>query len=144
MSFQFLKSWLNKYVPTLGLALFGHGFACLGGGQLYLNQRYSHEGRTALATFTTFTSHRTPKSQCSYAEYTFLTLGDEQIKGNRDCYDVQVGQQVRIEYLPSAPTLNRFVGAEERNRNWNMPMLVGASLFFVAGIYSWLRMTRVG
>jgi cytochrome c biogenesis protein ResB len=132
-----------KLAPPLVVTIGGFGFLCLGAGRLYLNHLYLQEGREALATVTSYTSHQTinPVSS-SRTEYQFTTPDGTPMTGVQNGYTARVGEQIKIEYLADAPQWNRFAGAGHRYENWNIPTAVAGFLFFVAGLYATIRALR--
>jgi Protein of unknown function (DUF3592) len=136
---------LTQLGPPVVVAIAGLTFLCLGGGRIYLNQLYSQHGQRALGTVTHYTSRQAGANPVSSSrtDYQFTTPDGRQIRGHQPGYYSHVGEQVLIEYLPTAPQWNRFAGAGRRNEPWNLPMALGGLLFFAAGAYATVRTVRV-
>jgi uncharacterized protein DUF3592 len=122
-------------VPIL-VALFGLGFACLGGGRIYLNSIYLESGKRAAATVTYATTRNAPNSQKSFVEYKFKTPDGHEFSGSQSGYYMTVDETVTIEYLPNSPQWNRVSGSDRIQEDWNIPMAMVGFIFFLGGIYA--------
>jgi hypothetical protein len=138
-----LPSILVRFAPPAGLALFGLLFACVGFGRMALDHLYATEGRTALATVTSYTKFQTTwRASSSRTEYEFTTPDGIPARGNQAGYTAHVGERVKIEYLPRSPRWNRFAGAEARTAPWNVPMAAVGLLATSASIFALKRTVR--
>ena len=127
-------------LPGTLLAVIGLVLALIGGGKMYLNQRYTQEGKRVIGVVTA-------SSMRSGIRYEFQTPDGRTFTGRQSRYSGRPGETILLEYLASDPSWNRVAGSEQSDRESFVPLGIVGLVTLVAGLYSVvyvLRQRRAG
>ena len=124
-----MQSQPLSVLPGTLLALIGLVLALVGGGKMYLNQRYTQEGKRVIGVVTA-------SSMRSGIRYEFQTADGRTFTGRQSRYSGRPGETILLEYLASDPSWNRVAGSEQSDRQSFLPIGIVGVLTLLAGLYS--------